>query len=833
MSKKKVKLATWKGIGTKEQKNVDVGQRLFNVILDVFFVLVFVWAGRIMLDDIFGFGEMSARAILDSIVVTLIVSGGMEFIDFLDYKYKRWVIRCVPLVGTGLLSLYFFMFKGGEKVIGGLMNFAAQYIQKWNVYYKTGIKISASKVNSVELGVSFIFIVLIFLSVWLCKCRGKRLFLSLISIFVIGIEVTVGYAPSVKGLLIMLVGILLANALAYDKPDFVASIKERTVDSLRRKYMYMLYVSVIVVTLSMGIKMVVTPSVKDSLKYSSDVKAIQKSIINNFSLSNIIESIGENLWNKNKNGEIISNMALSFKNVPVFKMYTDRMPRETMYIKGFYGAQYTGGRWLNDGDDFEKAVKEAGYDVEEVKEKISLMSKKRVENYFASSSSKELYPVKATLEYLKKNNKVAYVPYFADVYSEIDIEGGVYYKKEKELTKISYLFHQENLDYEDYSIMSFVDFKEDWEIWYEEYVCDNYLSVPGGMDGIMDIAHELTFKNNLQTMEGVPGENTLRARAAKVVAAWMAKNMSYTLEPPTLPRNADPIEYFVSVSKEGYCMHYASAATLILREMGVPARYVSGYYVDASDFELGDDDYVGIIKDNASHAWVEIYLDRLGWVPLEVTTTYYDGRNPNVEPSDSDKEKDKESTSDAADEATSDEISSSEATSSSDENTSTGASGVAGKEESTKGAGYYGTNNDALRGNIFVKVFVVAAFAIVIPFGIYMIIKHYRLKEEKLRILVAKKRKARAIKTINRNLYVKLKKKGKLIGSKHTDEAYKEALIKAYPEVIREEWDRYMDIVKEMAFSNNDGNVEDMEFCYEIYKRVRNYKKQKRDKGRK
>ena len=208
MSKKKVKLATWKGIGTKEQKNVDVGQRLFNVILDVFFVLVFVWAGRIMLDDIFGFGEMSARAILDSIVVTLIVSGGMEFIDSLDYNYKRWVIRCVPLVGTGLLSLYFFMFKGGEKVIGGLMNFAAQYIQKWNVYYKTGIKISASKVNSVELGVSFIFIVLIFLSVWLCKCRGKRLFLSLISIFVIGIEVTVGYAPSVKGFLIMLVGIL-------------------------------------------------------------------------------------------------------------------------------------------------------------------------------------------------------------------------------------------------------------------------------------------------------------------------------------------------------------------------------------------------------------------------------------------------------------------------------------------------------------------------------------------------------------------------------------------------------------------------------------------------
>ena len=60
---------------------------------------------------------------------------------------------------------------------------------------------------------------------------------------------------------------------------------------------------------------------------------------------------------KNKNGEIISNMALSFKDVPVFRMYTDRMPKDKMYIKGFYGAQYVGGKWINDGDDFEKAVK--------------------------------------------------------------------------------------------------------------------------------------------------------------------------------------------------------------------------------------------------------------------------------------------------------------------------------------------------------------------------------------------------------------------------------------------------------------------------------------------
>ena len=596
----------------------------------------------------------------------------------------------------------------------------------------------------------------------------------------------------------------------------------------------MLYVSMFVVIGCLGLKVVVTPSVKDSLKYSASVKAIQKSMLENFSISDIIQSIGENLWNKNKNGEIISNMALSFKDVPVFRMYTDRMPKDKMYIKGFYGAQYVGGKWINDGDDFEKAVKEAGFDVEEVKKNISLMGKIGVENYFVYNSSHELYPMKATLEYLKKNNKVAYVPYFSDVYSEIDIEGGVYYEKDKELTKISYLLYQENLDYEKMGVTSVGEYQEEWEIWYEEYVCDNYLSLPGGMDGIKDIAKDLMSNNNLQTIEGVPGENVLRARAANVVAEWMAKNMNYTTEPPSLPRNADPVEYFVSQSKEGYCMHYASAATLILREMGVPARYVSGYYVDASGFKIADKDYMNIIMDNAAHAWVEVFLDGMGWIPLEVTTTYYDGRNPNAGDLDDENTTEEKDTSDATSttqEPASGEVSSSEATSSSNETASSGNSGLSGKEEeSTKGAGFYGTNNDALKDNIFVKVLVIAAFAIVIPLGIYVILRHFRLKEEKLRLLVENKKKVRAIKTINRNIYIKLKKKGKLIGSKHTDEAYKEALIKAFPEVSKQEWDRYMDIVKEMAFSNNDGNVEDMEYCYEIYKRVR-YQKMRKDEA--
>ena len=97
MSKKKVRLATWKGVETNEQNGTELSQRLFSVIFDVILVLIFTWAGRIMLEDVFGFGAMSIKGIFGSVVVAAIVSGIMEFIDSAKTSYKRLSKGCVPL----------------------------------------------------------------------------------------------------------------------------------------------------------------------------------------------------------------------------------------------------------------------------------------------------------------------------------------------------------------------------------------------------------------------------------------------------------------------------------------------------------------------------------------------------------------------------------------------------------------------------------------------------------------------------------------------------------------------------------------------------------------
>lgn len=120
---------------------------------------------------------------------------------------------------------------------------------------------------------------------------------------------------------------------------------------------------------------------------------------------------------------------------------------------------------------------------------------------------------------------------------------------------------------------------------------------------------------------------------------YFQQEFPYTLSPGTTPRRKDFVNYFLTEKRKGYCAHYASSAVLILRYMGIPARYVEGYAVDsaeiAQDAERTDqnvtDYYEGTsllpqssvvsydVSDGNAHAWVEIYDENLGWYPVELT----------------------------------------------------------------------------------------------------------------------------------------------------------------------------------------------------------------------
>ena len=71
----------------------------------------------------------------------------------------------------------------------------------------------------------------------------------------------------------------------------------------------------------------------------------------------------------------------------------------------------------------------------------------------------------------------------------------------------------------------------------------------------------------------------------------------------------------------GYDIHYATVATMIFRYYGIPARYVEGYLVTPQDITDNPNGTINV-KQSAAHAWTEIYVDGVGFVPVETCPEY-------------------------------------------------------------------------------------------------------------------------------------------------------------------------------------------------------------------
>ena len=99
----------------------------------------------------------------------------------------------------------------------------------------------------------------------------------------------------------------------------------------------------------------------------------------------------------------------------------------------------------------------------------------------------------------------------------------------------------------------------------------------------------------------------------KALRYFRTQPFFYTLRPPLLVN--DPVDDFLFDTRQGFCEHYASSFTVLMRAAGIPARVVTGY--QGGDVNpLGD--YV-IVRQRDAHAWSEIWLDEHGWVRVDPT----------------------------------------------------------------------------------------------------------------------------------------------------------------------------------------------------------------------
>lgn len=101
---------------------------------------------------------------------------------------------------------------------------------------------------------------------------------------------------------------------------------------------------------------------------------------------------------------------------------------------------------------------------------------------------------------------------------------------------------------------------------------------------------------------------------AQNIASFVRSSALYDTNTPRMPlRQSDFAQWFLENCDTGYCVHFATAATVLLQAAGIPARYVTGYMVEAKAGEAVE------VTTSQAHAWCEYYLPGFGWTILEAT----------------------------------------------------------------------------------------------------------------------------------------------------------------------------------------------------------------------
>ena len=110
--------------------------------------------------------------------------------------------------------------------------------------------------------------------------------------------------------------------------------------------------------------------------------------------------------------------------------------------------------------------------------------------------------------------------------------------------------------------------------------------------------------------EGTAGE----ALVARALNYFRTEEFFYTFEPPLLDNH--PVDEFLFITKRGFCEHYASAFTAMMRMGGIPARVVTGY----QGGEVNPVDGYFTVRQADAHAWSEVWLKGRGWVRVDPTS---------------------------------------------------------------------------------------------------------------------------------------------------------------------------------------------------------------------
>ena len=139
---------------------------------------------------------------------------------------------------------------------------------------------------------------------------------------------------------------------------------------------------------------------------------------------------------------------------------------------------------------------------------------------------------------------------------------------------------------------------------YKTFVYEKYLQIPD------------STKTCLESIIKAQGFNKDAADIINAVAKYVQGCAKYNLDfDERLNAENDVVAAFLSgdYPSGGICQHFAASGTMLFRALGIPARYTTGFVASVKQSATT------IVTNKEAHAWVEVYLDGKGWIPVEVT----------------------------------------------------------------------------------------------------------------------------------------------------------------------------------------------------------------------
>lgn len=293
---------------------------------------------------------------------------------------------------------------------------------------------------------------------------------------------------------------------------------------------------------------------------------------------------------------------------------------QSMYLRGFVGEVHNGNTWETlPYEDYDQS-KNLMYWLE--KENFSGMGQIGQAGILTGTKDKD---IDVEINVKKANKKYGYIPYEISELGGDEVNWYNNYLTKNNRSKMkSYQYKTKQNSVKNWTEIAAKMFTKEKtkdmkkylvnESYYNQFVYEKYTYL-----SISDIRLMKNYIGN----KGDQSKGHIEYKTAiNKVKKYLDENILYTENPGLITDKNTDVTSAIFEKNKGYDIHYATAATLMFRYYGIPARYVEGYLLTPDAVKKAKAGEKVEITPKDIHAWTEIYVDGVGFVPIEVCPEY-------------------------------------------------------------------------------------------------------------------------------------------------------------------------------------------------------------------